>query len=377
MKKINKVTIIVTEKCNLRCTYCYVDKNSPTSLDINVVKEMPIFLNKLKKKYNISNLTFDLFGGEPLLEWNISKTLINILNEFIKKENINGHISIFSNGTTFTKEKLLFLKNNNVNIPISLDGGKLTHNKCRIYPNGKGSYNDVLSGIKLYCKIYNKKIKECDFKFMISPNNMNFVINSINNLMKDGIYKINSSIIRDDVWDKNNLLDLKSFYNNYVDFLTKSFFSENPFLDTGLLVPYYNIDSGRKTFCSAGGSSITIAPNGDIYPCQRFYNGRFTKTKMGDIFNDIDDYNNISNIYKSFNHDISSKCRNCDLYGVCYGQCFSAIMEAGHKNICEPIEGVCEGLKIFYNASIDYINNVGGYDNIVKKFNLKGCVCNG
>lgn len=377
MKKINKVTIIVTEKCNLRCTYCYVNKDIGLTIDDKVIDNLNDFLINLKNKYDIPYLTVDLFGGEPLLEWEKTKRIINIVNNFMKKERIIGNISLFSNATTFTEKKLLFLKENKVNIPISLDGGKSTHDKCRIYPNGKGSYENALKGIKLYCKIYNKNLNECCFKFMLSPDNIGLVIDSIKELMKDGIYKINSSIIRDDIWNKENLLNLKKFYNKYITFLTESFFSSTPFLDTGLLVPYYNIIDGRKTFCSAGKTSLTIVPNGDIYPCQRLYNNRFIKTKMGNIFYGVDDYNSISNIYTCFSHDISPKCRNCDLYGVCYGQCFSAIMEAGHKNICEPIEGVCEGLKIFYNASIDYINNVGGYDNIAKRFNLKGCVCNG
>jgi uncharacterized protein len=369
--KISTIIIIVTEKCNLRCKYCYVNKTNGLTISDDVIEYLPVFLNNIIVKNDIKSLHIDLFGGEAIMEWEKFCKIVDNINEVKKmRPDVNIAIMTTSNLTLLNKEKVEYLKNNEIGISMSLDGGRSSHDRCRVYPNGKGSYDDCIKGATLYCEANNRPISSKIFKFMISPDNIDYVLDGIKDYIKDGFRRINLSIVRDCDWNDVQLERLKNFYIEYVEFLVDKFYSETPFLDTGLLLPYRCKAHGRTYFCSAGSSTIALAPNGDIYPCQRFFNNRFEHTKLGSIFTDIDETNNIANIYKNFSHDISPKCRNCELYGVCYGQCFAAIMEHGKKNICEPIDGVCKAIKLFYDASEMFINKIG-YDNIRIKFNLK------
>lgn len=370
--KLNRIIIIVTEKCNLRCTYCYVDKESGLTITDDVIEQLPIFLDKIINKYDLKYIGIDLFGGEAILEWSKICKIISTINSFKKSHpDIDIPIMTTTNLTLLNEEKLRFLKNNQVSLSLSLDGGRSSHNRCRVYPNGNGSYDDCLNGIREYCKIYHVPIEACDFKFMLSPDNIDYIMDGIHDYIKDGFQRINMSLVRDDIWDDGGLKKIENFYNEYVSFLIEKFYSTEPFIDTGLLLPYECRTFKKTFFCSAGSRTINIAPNGDIYPCQRFFNNRYDHTKMGTIFTNINETHNIANIYKNFSHDISPKCRNCELYGICYGQCFAAIMESGRKNICEPIDGVCSAIKIFYKASERYINTVG-YENIKIKFGIRG-----
>ena len=61
------VTIALTEACNLDCTYCYENHKSSNKISIETLKD--IVRREMTTETNFSNVEFDLFGGEPFLEF--------------------------------------------------------------------------------------------------------------------------------------------------------------------------------------------------------------------------------------------------------------------------------------------------------------------
>ena len=39
-KNVKSVTLIMTEKCNLQCTYCYEQNKSPRSMSVEIAKKI-------------------------------------------------------------------------------------------------------------------------------------------------------------------------------------------------------------------------------------------------------------------------------------------------------------------------------------------------
>ena len=71
---ITNVCLNVTDSCNLKCIYCFVN-NQPHYMDLQVAKDTVDFLYnnyqekaKLLENVNTPNITF--FGGEPMLMYN-------------------------------------------------------------------------------------------------------------------------------------------------------------------------------------------------------------------------------------------------------------------------------------------------------------------
>jgi uncharacterized protein len=60
-------------------------------------------------------------------------------------------VSFITNGTLISKELVETLKSykDMVIVTVSIDGPRLVHNLNRVYPNGSGSYDDVLKGINM------------------------------------------------------------------------------------------------------------------------------------------------------------------------------------------------------------------------------------
>jgi cyclic pyranopterin phosphate synthase len=140
-RKIEYLRVSVTDRCDLRCTYCMVEdmkflpRQEVLSIE-EVIKLISIF-NKLGvKKYRLT-------GGEPLVRKGIVD-IIEYLNELKKKELIQEH-TLTTNGTNLNKYSEILKKNGVDRINVSLD----TLNPERFKEITRwGDVNKVLEGIQ-------------------------------------------------------------------------------------------------------------------------------------------------------------------------------------------------------------------------------------
>ncbi|MBF0382588.1 MAG: radical SAM protein [Magnetococcales bacterium] len=128
------VSISVTSRCNLKCTYCY-------SYDDNInAHEVPTAELKqtVDELYKLGTRVIMLQGGEPLTHTGIAQII-----DHIKSKGM--YCSITTNGLSFKKHIESMKKLDQVQ--LSLDGDKELTDKFR----GRGVYNAVIKAIKL-CK---------------------------------------------------------------------------------------------------------------------------------------------------------------------------------------------------------------------------------
>jgi len=140
--------IVVTLRCNCRCTYCQV-----SSVDINKT-EYDMDWKTAKKTIDIifqspnPVIKIEYQGGEPLLNWEIIKESIlyaEFLNKFAKK---NLEFIICTNLKEITEEQIKFIKKHKVILSSSLDGLKKHHDLHRKTQDNKSSYDAFLSNLQ-------------------------------------------------------------------------------------------------------------------------------------------------------------------------------------------------------------------------------------
>ena len=120
----------ITDDCNLACKYCFVQQK-PHYMTLDTAKRSVDFImenHKKKEKVYIGedlgkpNITF--FGGEPTLMWErIIVPLVSYIEE--KYPNQIG-LDMTTNGTLLNEERLIFLKEHNIGILLSIDGSEKT-----------------------------------------------------------------------------------------------------------------------------------------------------------------------------------------------------------------------------------------------------------
>ena len=127
--KVRDLQIQVTNKCNLKCDYCFVDSNS-------CQKEMTV--EEIKEAINIIKPTrvIHLNGGEPFLRFD---DVVELANYAWTKVPV---IVINTNGTIHDVDltKLIPPTGRQCNLLVSLDGFKENHDSIR----GEGSFEKVL-----------------------------------------------------------------------------------------------------------------------------------------------------------------------------------------------------------------------------------------
>lgn len=136
---ITSVMLVLTHACNLRCRYCFVEKQ-PEYMTYETALDAVHFLVENSKISNV-NPSINFFGGEPMIMWD---KIIEPLTTYIRKEygNLFG-ISLTTNGTLLTEERLQFMRDHRIGFLLSVDGGKETQDYNRPKVSGEGSFDEV------------------------------------------------------------------------------------------------------------------------------------------------------------------------------------------------------------------------------------------
>jgi radical SAM protein with 4Fe4S-binding SPASM domain len=161
LKKTYEAMTIFNNECNLACSYCvnqYKRKHVPAKKKtVNRWKIINDCIEQfvLKKAGNSAEpVKISFNGGEILLEWKLTKKILQWLTE--KCKTMNFEFNMNTNLSLMTEEIAKSLAQYNFKLDISIDGYKRAHDKTRKYHNGKGSFADILRGLTIYRK-FNEK----------------------------------------------------------------------------------------------------------------------------------------------------------------------------------------------------------------------------
>ncbi|MFK7779956.1 MAG: radical SAM protein [Candidatus Gracilibacteria bacterium] len=174
--------LIMTRQCNFRCNYCAIDF-SDDILGYDVIDN---FINFLKNNRNkINELRLEFFGGEPLLEYEKIKYIV----EHTRQLDISNYL-IVTNGSLLTKEKINFLINNKIQIIFSV----ALHSK------------EILNNVELFKDI---KLNNFLINFIIEPGKEILMYDIFKKLLKIGFRKFSLIPIRyTQKWSESNLINL-------------------------------------------------------------------------------------------------------------------------------------------------------------------------
>lgn len=251
--------LVVTSKCNLSCKYCY-EGNNKQGIDMNkFIADKSI--NFICKKLNSSKINKDkthkivFHGGEPLLNIEIIKYIKEKIDLIIGNK-YNIQYDITSNGTIFNKEIEDFIKENTVNLSISIDGIKKIHDKNRKFKNGNGSFNTVIKNLKNFINLTDTRVR-----MTVSSEDIYYLHESIKQLSDLGIKTIVPiQNFYDSNWD-----DIKIDYFKKVILQLIDDFYEDPEMTISTIEEESILC--RRGDCFGGISTFSIDEIGNVYPC--------------------------------------------------------------------------------------------------------------
>ena len=122
-----RMVIIPTWQCELRCRYCYIRKQDGRVMPWETAQKSIDLLMSSHRP----TLILQFFGGEALLEWKTIQKAIAYATQEAKRFGKQIQFLISTNGWSLDEEKLDWLAEYNVKLELSLDGDSETQNHSR------------------------------------------------------------------------------------------------------------------------------------------------------------------------------------------------------------------------------------------------------
>ena len=264
------ITLELTHNCNLRCRYCYEHLKSPNqTMGIETAKSVITEFMEAENEYD--GVEFDLSGGEPFLEFDLIREIIDWFHTRLWRKN---HLFfIGTNGTILTESiKQWLIKNKKcVWVGVSLDGNKTAHDI-----NRSDSYDQLMKNFPFFLEHWPNQ----PVKMTISAETIPYVAESIIELEEKNI-PFTANIVYEDIWgNPENKEYLLNIYNHQLNQLV-DYYEARPqlypprILDVlpEELIIYDRIKSSETDvvrFCGSGREMVSIDIDGSRSPCHRF-----------------------------------------------------------------------------------------------------------
>lgn len=139
--------IVVTHRCNQKCRYCHAsasEESSKPETDLDKKTSEQIVDRILESPTEFIKIEFQ--GGEPLLNFEIIKHIVNYTNKSKNQKKVE--FVICTNAIALTDEHLDFIEVNNIQISTSLDGPEKLHDSQRISNKETGTYQMVSNSLQ-------------------------------------------------------------------------------------------------------------------------------------------------------------------------------------------------------------------------------------
>jgi sulfatase maturation enzyme AslB (radical SAM superfamily) len=120
-----QISVIFTDACNMRCTYCSTAKR-PNHLDSERLAKVAALLARTSP----APLDLNFHGGEPLLNWDRVVELVDHIRPQMGERRIS--LNLCTNATHLTEDRARFLADHGFNVRVSIDGRKASHVRARL-----------------------------------------------------------------------------------------------------------------------------------------------------------------------------------------------------------------------------------------------------
>lgn len=342
---IKAMCLNMTHDCNLRCEYCFASQGTYNGekafLSFETGKKAFDYL--VKNSGNRKNLEVDFFGGEPLMNFDVIKKLVDYGRSLEKEYNKHFRFTVTTNGVLLDEEKMDYINENMDNVVLSIDGRKETNDRMRKTINKKGSYDLIVDNYKRF--ISKRGSKDYFARGTYTSNNLDFS-EDVKHMRELGFDKISVEpvVAKDEekyALKKEHVDILKKEYEKLAEYYIESYKSK----DRRFQFFHFNIELEggpciykRSIGCGAGTEYVAVTPSGDLYPCHQFVgNEEFI---IGNVEEGITN-RALADKFKNVSVNDKPACRDCWAKYFCSGGCHANAYNF-NKDFTVPYDVGCE-----------------------------------
>lgn len=343
-----RMTLHLTRRCNLKCTYCYADCLSGGAPKLEADMSWPVAKQAvdllLGRAQDRAHLVF--FGGEPTLRLDLIERTMRYARGAARERSTAMSFEITTNGTIHTERLITLVKRYHATVAVSIDGPRDVHDTHRLRGPSHGSFDQVDSNLDRLLS----EIPWLIASSVVTPETVDRLERSVEWLLERGFRVVVTSPDHSAAWTPGHLATLarqvkrvealyvrrtrrgKKFYLSCIDSAIRSH------------VRGHDVAAGD---CGAGRSHLSVAPSGALYPCVQFVGreGADGPWVLGDVRSGVDPARAAA-LAPSLSSS-SDPCGGCELKSRCASGCPCANLAAtGRPDRISPIQCGAQRLSI-------------------------------
>ncbi len=154
-----RIQLFLAQACNMACVYCYAEENGSNErnklMTLETARQAIDFLVRRSGKRGYLGVQF--FGGEPLLNAEVMKQLVDYAEQISRPARKRFHFQISTNGTLLTEEIQDYIVQHDMGTLVSIDGDEDTHNRQRPLRGGGPSFHLIIDKAKQLNEKFNRR----------------------------------------------------------------------------------------------------------------------------------------------------------------------------------------------------------------------------
>ena len=321
---IKALCLHIAHTCNLNCSYCFASQGKyhgeRALMSFEVGKRALDFL--IENSGSRRNLEVDFFGGEPLMNFDVVKRLVEYARSIEKEKNKNFRFTLTTNGVLVDDDVIDFANREMSNVVLSLDGRREVHDRYRVDYAGNGSWDKIVPKFQKF--VAARGGKNYYMRGTFTHANPDF-LEDIKVMLDLGFSELSMEPVVAAEGDPAALTEgdkaivLKQ-YEQLAELMLRRDKEGKPFTFYHYMI---DLKGGpciykRISGCGSGTEYMAVTPWGDLYPCHQFVGDE--KFKLGDIWNGVSN-TEIQKEFASCNVYAREKCRDCWAKLYCSGGC--------------------------------------------------------
>lgn len=321
---IKALCLHIAHTCNLNCSYCFASQGKyhgeRALMSFEVGKRALDFL--IENSGSRRNLEVDFFGGEPLMNFDVVKRLVEYARSIEKEKNKNFRFTLTTNGVLVDDDVIDFANREMSNVVLSLDGRREVHDRYRVDYAGNGSWDKIVPKFQKF--VAARGGKNYYMRGTFTHANPDF-LEDIKVMLDLGFSELSMEPVVAAEGDPAALTEedkavVLDQYEKLAELMLRRDKEGKPFTFYHYMI---DLKGGpciykRISGCGSGTEYMAVTPWGDLYPCHQFVGDE--KFKLGDIWNGVSN-TEIQNEFTSCNVYAREECRDCWAKLYCSGGC--------------------------------------------------------
>ena len=341
---VKALCLHIAHDCNLKCKYCFAEEGEYHGkrelMSAEVGKKAIDML--IRSSGARKNLEIDFFGGEPLMNFDVVKEIVEYARSLEAQHNKNFRFTITTNGILLDDEKLEYINQNMHNLVLSIDGRKEVNDRMRPRAGGQGSYDNIVPKFQKAAESRNQT--DYYVRGTFTRHNLDFS-EDVMHLADLGFKQISVEPVVADLSEdyairKEDLPAIFKEYENLTNKIKKSREDGKWFNFFHFMI---DLTGGpcvikRLVGCGSGTEYLAVSPSGDLYPCHQFVG--MPDFKLGTVDTGV---TNTAVRQKFENCNVYNKpaCKECWARFYCSGGCVANSYNT-HGDLVSPYEIGCE-----------------------------------